>query len=137
MAEIFDSGECFRLSQPLRYGRLMLERLHSYGANIHIVTARGFSHRHRMETEEWLRENRFSYDRLAIVPAKEKADYATRYGLDIFIEDRLDTAVAMADVVRLSLLLDRPYNQRGDLPSPDNLKRFYSWEAIGHFFLGY
>lgn len=134
--EILKEGEVFWNAVPDPLAREVMQDLHDYGVELHIVTSRDFSGYHRKITEGWLREHGFPYDRLEIVVSgKEKLTYANQHRIDVVIEDKAETAVDLARNVRLSLLLDRPYN-RGIAPV-SNLRRVYSWGEIRRFFTGF
>lgn len=143
--EVFRKGDVFWNANPLPHAQETLAQLNAAGVQVHIVTSRGFSQMHREITEEWLRRYGFGYHRLAIQSKKEKAHYAQAHRLDLFIEDHLPTAQWMADIVRLSILLDAPHNQFDYVPviagmeptvEPANLVRMFGWKEIQRFFFG-
>ncbi len=129
-------GECFREANSLKDALYTLDMLKDAGAEIHVVTARGLSSAHRLWTQEWLHEQRVAYDKLAFVSKKYKLEYATDNHLDFFIEDHWPTAFAMADVCRMSILLDRPYNQEPIPGECTTMRRMFSWKEIRHYFVG-
>jgi uncharacterized HAD superfamily protein len=102
-----------------------LKFLHEY-FEIHIVTARP------IETKEitlkWLESKAISYDKLFFLKNK----HTSSINYEIFIEDHLETALALAQRGIQTLLFNYPWNQ------PDNLEskfiiRVKSWEDIRQF----
>lgn len=142
---LFETPYVFWNAQVDITAREVMKDLDEQGIQLHIVTSRDFSPLHRQVTEEWLRVNGIPYHRLAIYGKQEKPIYAESQKLDIFIEDHLPTAETMADLCRVSILLDQPYNRwthpsdwdGKPSPEPANLLRMYSWKEISKFFLGY
>ncbi len=65
------------------------------GYEIHIVTARCGPDHIRRETESWLAEYDLVPDHLVYCSPSQKADYAASHHLDLFLEDRVDTAHAL------------------------------------------
>ncbi|MEK6830406.1 MAG: hypothetical protein AABX77_00045 [Nanoarchaeota archaeon] len=58
----------------------------------------------------------------------KKTEICNKLGIDLFIEDNLDNALDCAKGSRKVLLLDKPWNQNGSLPS--NINRVYNWNEI-------
>lgn len=107
-----------------------LHKLHSEGNKINIVTSRPL--RFRVKT------NRFLNRHLRKIPyeifysgdfhkqEQTKAEICSRIGIDLMVEDCLQYALKFRDIK--VCLLDKPWNQDGDLP--ENLVRVYNWNEI-------
>lgn len=132
VAECFASGVPFNVAQPEQGGINVLTALKEAGATIHIVTHRYQYPTIQADTAAWLTKYRVPYDHLVFADSAAKVVYAEAAGLDVFIEDKLETARAMADVVRRSFLYDKRYNQSGAVLH--NLRRFYDWSEVRAFF---
>jgi len=80
-------------------------------------------------TVSWLNNWRIKYD--YIVFENEKHQISTRQNIDVFVEDNLEQACAIAEVGVDSLLFDQPWNQAATLP--EKCTRIYNWNSILHF----
>jgi hypothetical protein len=112
--EIFNEGEFFQSIPPCPYLVDAARRAYFADVELHIVTARFEEESAGIQkiTTDWLEQQGILYHRLAFVKAKEKAAYCTRHNLDFFIEDRLDTATAIANTTLTeSYLVALPYNE--------------------------
>ena len=92
--------------------------------DVWLVTARPS----RMQdlTESWLAENNAKHDHLVLGRYGDKL--LAGDGFDVFVEDYLEEARAIAEGGVLSILLDQPWNQAAALP--DNCYRVFGWESI-------
>ena len=63
----------------------------------------------------------------------EKVQYARRHKYRLFIEDKYETVIQLANVCEKVYLLDNYYNQ-GELP--DNVLRAYTWADITNDLFG-
>ena len=77
-------------------------------------------------TESWLVENNAKYDHLVVGRYGDKA--LAGQGFDVFVEDYLEEARAIAEAGVLSILLDQPWNQESALP--ENCRRVFDWQSI-------
>ena len=89
-----------------------------------LVTARP-SHMQDL-TESWLAENNAKYDHLVLGRYGDKL--LAGDGFDVFVEDYLEEARAIAKAGVFSILLDQPWNQASSLPQ--NCRRVFDWESI-------
>lgn len=92
-----------------------VENMAENSVEIHIVTARdekSVGCNIGGITMEWLRNCGVIYDALALVPGRDKAKYCLEHKLDFFVEDKLSTAVAIADTwFTQSYLVATSYNE--------------------------
>lgn len=92
---------------------------------VHVVTAR-YRWQHpliRRITADYLAAQGFQYTDLHLCETTEKAPYAVRMGLDLFVEDRRDTAYQIAQAGIPVLLVALPYNQLSTHPDDQPLNR--------------
>lgn len=77
-------------------------------------------------TLSWLHDNRVHYDQLVFSRRGDKLSAGPTF--NVFVEDFLGeaTAIAKADIV--SILFDQPWNQASKLPA--NCKRAYNWDGV-------
>jgi hypothetical protein len=68
------------------------------GWEIHLVTARPNYPHVWDDTAAWLYEHRLPYHQLSFQPTYHKHVYAEEHGLNLFVEDRLETANALAPI---------------------------------------
>jgi uncharacterized HAD superfamily protein len=131
---MYREGEVFAQAAPDWEGRDMLIDLLRHGVEIHIVTNRAWDEstaHHRGITTEWLARFGIPYHRLAF--SADKAGYARGHNLDLFVEDKLPSAIKLVDAVRVSFLRDKPYNQV-DSATVEEVRRFYDWDELSRFF---
>jgi len=129
--EIVHDNETYLPAKPLACAAETLQTLRANGHEVHIVTARP---EHLIgDTQTWLANNEFSFDEFANVSGKQKANYAKKNGIDIFVEDCLETALDLAKVCRSVLLINTSYNQ-GDTPA--NIIRMPDWSLIKYVMTG-
>ncbi len=129
-SELIEDG--FFSSRPLLPGaREAVESLAEEGHRLFIVTGRAA--RDAATTREWLEQVGLLRHFNAVVHngmepvSRYKAGAATRLQLDLFIEDELEVATAVAETAIPVLLFDRPWNQ-GALP--DTMQRVRSWTEV-------
>ncbi len=129
-SELIEDG--FFSSRPLLPGaREAVESLAKDGHRLFIVTGRAA--RDAATTREWLEQVGLLRHFNAVVHngmepvSRYKAGAATRLQLDLFIEDELEVATAIAETAIPVLLFDRPWNQ-GALP--DTMQRVRSWTEV-------
>jgi len=79
---------------------------------IHIVTAR--ENCLRPLTETWLNKYKINYNSLHHLGGTEKLPTALKLRLDVFLEDRLETAMTMIKWQIPTILFNTPYNQGFD-----------------------
>jgi uncharacterized HAD superfamily protein len=133
VSQMFDAPDVYEKAAPLMEAIALGRHLVKHGAQVHVVTARPSSV--YAVTAEWLNRYRMPYHRLAFVPGRSKPAYANEQQLDVFIEDKLETAVTLGKWVEVSFLFDRPWNRLTtgmtfDVP----YRRFYAWSELRHYF---
>lgn len=82
----------------------------SLGYRRDVVTGRRNKPEIVQGTTFWLNSRNMAGERIFFVPAKEKAQWATENGIVLAVEDRYDTARALADAGVLTLLVKTGYN---------------------------
>lgn len=108
------------LVQPYQNTKKILESFSILSKDIMIVTSRDVKYREltRIWVNKWLGNYQIFH-----VPAQYKSSFCEVHKIDVFLEDKLDTAVSIAKAGIKSFLLDRPWNQ-SDLI--DGVIRIYS-----------
>ncbi len=129
-SELIEDG--FFSSRPLLPGaKEAVESLAEEGHRLFIVTGRAT--RDAATTREWLEQVGLLRHFNAVVHngmepvSRYKSVVASRLQLDLFIEDELAVATAVAESATPVLLFDRPWNQ-GALP--DTMQRVRSWTEV-------
>lgn len=105
--------------------RETLDRLYE-NHDIHFITARALE-MHPVSLE-WLQRHKLPLDSLTLLGSHDKVGKATELSCDIFVEDRYENAIQLAEAGFLVLLIDCAYN-KGDIPS--NVIRVKDWPEIG------
>lgn len=126
--EMFNDPNYFLSIEPNNTVINFINLLYELHHEIYIITDR--PENCWMSTLEWLFKNKVRYNQVYLRKANEKPTLAEDLKLDVFIEDRLDTSLSLANIVKVIYLLDRPWNQGRILPNitrltDDMLKIFY------------
>jgi len=116
------NGNILRVAPPIKGAIIRLSELSEH--EIWLVTQRPKSS--RSDTELWLREKKIEFGNLRFVDTVGKESVARN--LDVFLEDNLEAACAIAEAGISSLLFDQPWNQCSKLPQ--RCKRVQDWEAV-------
>jgi uncharacterized HAD superfamily protein len=93
--------------------------------HVHFVTAR--EERMRKVSLDWFEKYKIPMDSISLLGSHNKVKKAAELDCDLFIEDRYDNAVQLAQAGYDVLLIDCNYN-RGLLP--DNVTRVSNWNQI-------
>jgi len=94
---------------------------------LHLITAR--EPELKTLTENWLRQYHINYHNLYHLGSTQKTQLALKLGIDVFIEDRLETALSMIEWQIPTILFSTPYNQGFSHPL---LIRVDTWEEVFH-----
>jgi len=116
------NGNILRVAPPIKDAIIGLNELSEH--EIWLVTQRPKSS--RSDTELWLREKKIEFDNLRFVDTVGKESLARN--LDVFLEDNLETACAIAEAGIDSLLFDQPWNQCSKLPQ--RCERVKDWRDV-------
>ncbi|MGD8192251.1 hypothetical protein ACQCN2_19960 [Brevibacillus ginsengisoli] len=82
--------------------------------------------KHLPVTYEWLERFEIPYHSVNCIGSHDKLSSAKKWGVDVFLEDRKENAVQLAEELQIPVFLfDTPYNQ-GTLPSL--VKRINTWK---------
>ena len=126
-AEFYSScGIEMHLNAPLRDDKVknVLEQL-SKNHNIYYVTAR--EDRMTETTRKWIKENKLPRTKLFMLGSHYKVDKARELNCDIFIEDRYENAVQLANAGINVLLIDCRYNRYN---LPERIIRVFNWNEV-------
>lgn len=95
----------------------MVQEFHRRKWEIHLVTARPDVRHVICNTRDWANQHRIPFAHLTFLPSKEKHLYAEARGLTLFVEDRLETANAVAPICS-SYLVANHQNVPGEHGNP-------------------
>jgi uncharacterized HAD superfamily protein len=113
------------LTEPIVFGSVEgMNELKKRGNEITLITSRDASLQD--VTLNWLKKNKFPFDRIIFSGNKPKKEIAEIYGFDVFIEDCYETCLDLKSVVPTVIILDAPYNKGNHL----GIIRAQSWEQI-------
>lgn len=112
---------------PIPYSIEAVNKLKSSGHTVYLITARPSQYRHL--TLRWLTEHQINFDHLIMTDFQCKADYCEKLNINIFIDDSLDNALAIAKKGITVFLYNAPYNQ-GEPPDHLPIYRKSSWVEI-------
>jgi len=116
------SSDILQTAPPIKDAIVDLNELK--GHIIWLITQRPRSA--KKDTEQWLRDKKIKYENLEFVSGVTKHLVANDF--DVFLEDNLEQACAIAEAGTDSLLLDQPWNQSYALPQ--RCRRVQDWDAI-------
>ncbi|OPL08099.1 MAG: hypothetical protein AVO33_02070 [delta proteobacterium ML8_F1] len=112
-----------RLAEPRPGAKDFVNRLFFENDQTFIITAREASL--ATLTQFWLKKEDFLYTALYTLGSTEKRFLAARLGIDLFFEDRLETALGLSAAGIPTVLFDTPYNQA---PPHPGIHRVKTWE---------
>ena len=116
----------FMLPPPMKGAKQGIETLLGEGHEVVYVTAR--SPEEKDVTLRWMDKYKIPYDHIIFAGMKSnKVDLIKEWQLELFIEDYMGNAEAIADSGTQVLLLDTTYNQ-GELPA--GVTRCSNWMQI-------
>ncbi|MDF2680249.1 MAG: hypothetical protein K0R47_1439 [Brevibacillus sp.] len=84
--------------------------------------------RHRDVTINWFSRYNIPFHDIDLVGSHDKLSAAKKWGVDLFLEDRLENALQLSEALQIPVFLfDTPYNQ-GELPSL--VHRVHNWDEV-------
>lgn len=99
---------------------------------IHFVTARDM--RMKSVSIEWLKSHRIAHDSISLLGSHDKVGKAGELNCDIFIEDRYENAISLAEAGYDVILIDCSYN-KGKIPK--NVTRLRNWYQVDRYIAEY
>ena len=105
----------------------VINKLHTEGNNIIIITARGSEHGQGdiyKISENCLKEKNVIFDKL-IINSRDKAKTCIENNIDIFIDDNVDFCKGVSQNGTKVFMFDSPYNQE-----ETECKRVYNWDEV-------
>lgn len=123
--------EIHTLAEPRDQAAYFVNKLFFEHQQISIITAR--EKKLEILTHKWLLEHNISFSSLHHLGSTNKVSTAIIQNLDLFIEDRLETAQEMIIWGIPTLLFNTPYNQGYDHPL---LFRVNTWKEVYEIILG-
>ena len=113
----------YKESLPADGAQEVLNKWTSY-ADLYYISAR--HQRLRNITENWFTAHKLQYHHLELVGSHDKVETAKKLAVDLFLEDKHDNAVAIAEECKIPVLLfNTPYNQD---PVPNQVIRVHTWK---------
>ncbi|ELK40489.1 hypothetical protein ABE205_06000 [Brevibacillus agri] len=84
--------------------------------------------RHHDVTLNWFARYQIPYHEVDLIGSHDKLAAAQRWGVDLFLEDRLENALQLSEALQIPVFLfDTPYNQAR---LPELVHRVTSWEEV-------
>lgn len=124
---IFSNTDIFNTVKPVFFSTDATKKLREAGWKIHVITFRPWHDNLGLQTERWLESNGYNYDTVHLSEDHDKTQYVHKLGINVFVEDRKESAELMSNVCDVVYLLDYPYNQ-GSIR--DKINRVKNWEEI-------
>lgn len=96
---------------------------------LYFISARGS---HLIEvTENWFKKHGIIFHHIDLIGSHDKIEAALKHKIDIFLEDKHDNAVMIAEQCNIPVLLfDTPYNQE---PIPAKVIRVKTWNEAARW----
>ena len=93
-------------------------------ADLYFISAR---HQRLLDvTENWFATHNLHYHHIELVGSHDKVETAKKLAVDLFLEDKHDNAVAIAEECKIPVILfNTPYNQD---PVPNQVIRVQTWQ---------
>jgi uncharacterized HAD superfamily protein len=124
---IFSETDIFKTLAPVPYSIDATRALKAAGWEILIITFRPWHDGLKEETKQWLDNYKYFYDTLHFSEDHDKTEYVHQHNIEVFVEDRLESAQLMSRVCHRVYLLDYPYN-RGTIRK--NVTRVSTWQEV-------
>ncbi len=120
---ITNEPKFYQESLPAEGAQEVLNKWTSY-ADLYYISAR---HERLFDvTKNWFTTHKLQYNHLELVGSHDKVATAKKLAVDLFLEDKHDNAVAIAEECKIPVLLfNTPYNQD---PVPNQVIRVQSWQ---------
>ncbi|MGG4442557.1 5' nucleotidase, NT5C type [Brevibacillus fortis] len=84
--------------------------------------------RHRDVTLQWFARYNIPHHEVDLIGSHDKLSAARKWGVDLFLEDRLENALQLSEALQIPVFLfDTPYNQAS---LPPLIHRVTSWEEV-------
>ncbi|KQL45486.1 nucleotidase [Brevibacillus choshinensis] len=84
--------------------------------------------RHRDVTINWFSRYNIPFHNIDLVGSHDKLSAAKKWGVDLFLEDRLENALQLSEALQIPVFLfDTPYNQS---ELPPLVHRVTSWDEV-------
>lgn len=115
----------FDIPKPIKGAKEGIESLLKAGHEIIYITAR--SQEEEELTFRWMKKHEIPHEQILFSGFKSKVDLVKQWNLELFIEDYMVNAKAIAELGIPVLLLDASYNQ-GELPT--GVQRCFDWQDI-------
>ncbi len=116
----------YESSQAIVEAKEVLDQLFLHGHQLVYISAR--EEEYFSVTKEWFVKNDIKFDDIVLVGNYDKATFAQKFAIDIFIEDNYNNAISISNKLNILVyLINTPYNQ-GD--TPDNIIRVNDWLDI-------
>lgn len=115
--------EIHHLAVPRNQASFYMNKLFFDQHMLHLITAR--EPELKDLTASWLDKYHFNYHSLYHLGSTQKTQLALKLGLDVFIEDRLETALSMIEWQIPTILFNTPYNDGFSHPL---LMRVDTWD---------
>lgn len=113
----------YKESLPADGAREVLNKWTPY-ADLYYISAR--NQRLLNITQNWFTTHKLTYHHLELVGSHDKVAAAKKFAVDLFLEDKHDNAVAIAEECKIPVLLfNTPYNQD---PVPNQVIRIQTWQ---------
>jgi uncharacterized protein len=120
----------FKKNEPIIYGESLLADgaknvLHTWvnQAELFFISAR--NNELLDVTKQWFTKQELQYNHIELIGSHDKVETAKKHEVDLFLEDKHDNAVAIAEECKIPVILfNTPYNQS---PVPDRVIRVNTW----------
>lgn len=123
---IFEAGVFARLL-PIEGAVEFVLSLVNEGHEVVVITDRFWNADDKQVTETWLANQGIQVP-IHLCKSGAKAALCQELGIEVMFEDRTANAVAIAEVVQVSYLIDHPSNQRDEVPA--SVTRFSSYTSF-------
>nr|WP_106779934.1 hypothetical protein [Lysinibacillus timonensis] len=112
----------YSVSQIANDAQLILQNWHPL-FELYYISAR--SNEVYDVTEKWFSANDVPYHHIELIGSHDKLQAAKQFNIQVFFEDKHDNAVAIAEELKIPVLLfDTPYNRKA---VPPNVIRVQNW----------
>jgi hypothetical protein len=105
------------------------EVLEQLAENFHLIYITARPQYLKDVTLEWFEKNKVPYHHIELLGSHQKVEHAKKHGVELFFEDRLETANAVAEELDIPVILfNTPYNAG---PTHRHIYRVHHWREVG------
>jgi len=120
----------FDEAKPVDGALYYLQKLHSEGHKMHLISARDYRDDALERTIDWFYRNKVKYDSIVCFAKRQKGTIAKSRNLDFYVDDCIDEVLDVKKAgIKNSVVFNAPWNEQYTFRFMD-IGRLYTWTNI-------